>query len=296
MKLIPNVITSKFGRLALQASKQSPHILFGAGVVGVVGTAVLASRATLKLEETLKKTQDDMAKAKEVHESNNPDYTDEDYQRDMGVLVVRGGISLAKLYGPALIVGALSVSMLAGSHHILTKRNMALTAAYAALERGFNEYRKRVIDEFGEDKDRYFRFGEETKEVTRKENGKDVKKTEVVSPGSPSIYARFFDECSSSWSKDPEYNRFFVQCQQNYANDLLLSRGHVFLNEIYDMLGLERTRAGAVVGWVLDGDGDNFIDFGVFNKDYQPARQFVNGAERSILLDFNVDGVIYDKI
>jgi hypothetical protein len=64
------------------------------------------------------------------------------------------------------------------------------------------------------------------------------------------------------------------------------------------MLGIDRSKAGSVVGWVItkEGTGDNFIDFGVFDGDNPRARDFVNGREGSILLDFNVDGVIYDKI
>jgi hypothetical protein len=86
----------------------------------------------------------------------------------------------------------------------------------------------------------------------------------------------------------------FIRSQQNYANDLLNARGHVFLNEVYDMLGIERTSAGAVVGWVR-GNGDNEIDFGVLN-DLHSGQRFINGDERSVLLDFNVDGVVYDLI
>jgi hypothetical protein len=131
------------------------------------------------------------------------------------------------------------------------------------------------------------------------ENEKTGKKEYVkrVGPDGASIYARFFDPTSTSWSKEPEYNLIFVQCQQNYANDLLRARGHVFLNEVYDMLGIPRSQAGAVVGWILSQDRttDNYIDFGVFD-DEKNARDFVNGYEGSILLDFNVDGVIFDKI
>lgn len=108
-----------------------------------------------------------------------------------------------------------------------------------------------------------------------------------------SPYARFFDEASANWVKDPEINHIFVQCQQNFANNLLIARGHLFLNEVYDMLGIDRSSAGQVVGWVISGDGDNFVDFGMFEAH---SARFVNGYERSILLDFNVDGVVVDKI
>jgi hypothetical protein len=179
----------------------------------------------------------------------------------------------------------------------MTKRAVALTAAYGALEKGFNEYRGRVIEKYGEEEDRNLRYGSQQIEVVDPKSGKKKMLTRVSSD-IPSIYARFFDVSSSSWNKEPEYNLMFLQCQQNYANDKLHARGHVFLNEVYDMLGLERSKAGAVVGWILskNGETDNYIDFGVFDGKTQSARDFVNGFEGSILLDFNVDGVIYDKI
>lgn len=293
LKKLSNALTSKVGRQVLTAQKNSPAILFGAGVAGVIVTAVLASRATLKLEEVLYDSQKDMAK---VQACNLPQYTDEDRQRDMTLLYVKGAVNVAKLYAPAIVAGALSVAALTGSHIILNRRNVALTAAYAAIDKGFREYRERVVGEFGADKDREFRYGLQDKEIVKDtKNGPVVKTIKGVASKDVSIYARFFDETSRSWQKEPHYNQFFIQCQQNYANDKLLSSGHLFLNEVYDMLGLERSKAGAVVGWVL-GNGDDRVDFGVFRSNEYMGQEFVNGNERSILLDFNVDGVIYDKI
>jgi hypothetical protein len=169
-------------------------------------------------------------------------------------------------------------------------------AAYGALEKGFSEYRARVVDKYGEEQDRDFRYGTEQVTVVDSETGKKTKVTRV-GPDEPSIYARFFDPVSPSWNKEPEYNMVFLKCQQNYANDLLRSRGHVFLNEVYDMCGIPRSKAGAVVGWLLseNGETDNFINFGIFDGREQVVRDFVNGREGAILLDFNVDGVIFDK-
>ena len=172
---------------------------------------------------------------------------------------------------------------------------MGLTAAYAALDKGFRQYRERVVGELGADKDREFRYAMEDKTIVEEtKEGPVTKQIKVV--GGTGIYARLFDEYNSNWSDDPGYNRLFISCQQNFANDLLRSRGHVFLNEVYDMLGLERSPEGAVVGWVLDGDGDGYVSFGVFDGDMYKGQEFVNGNERSILLDFNVDGVIWSKI
>jgi hypothetical protein len=172
-------------------------------------------------------------------------------------------------------------------------------AAYAALDRGFKEYRKRVQEDVGHEKDLEYRHGyEERKEIKEGEDG-PVEVTHRIAPtpdGMPSPYARFFDEHSPNWNRRPDWNQIFLNSQQNYMNDLLIARGHVFLNDVYDALGIERSQAGSIVGWVLDGEGDNYIDFGMYDGCSERARAFVNGQERSILLDFNVDGIIWNLI
>lgn len=294
MRGVPDVIGRKVAHSALLAQKNSPGFLFGVGVVGMVGSTVLACRATLKVDEVLEESQAKLKLAKTlVHD----DYSERDRRKDISVIHVKTGVNVVRLYGPAIIVGGLSIAALTKSHSILNQRNAAITAAYAALEKGFNEYRERVIEKYGKDQDRDFRYGTRQEEIVDPESGKKSIVTRV-GPGDPSIYARFFDNGSASWSKEPEYNLIFLKCQQNYANDLLRARGHVFLNEVYDMLGIPRSKAGAVVGWILtpDGQTDNFINFGVFDDRSDSVRDFVNGFEGSILLDFNVDGIIYDKI
>lgn len=285
------------GRSGLLARKNSPTVLFGAGVVGVVATVVTASRATLKLHTITDEAKENLATARELHDKGHLQYSEKDYRHDVAIIYVRSAVAITKLYGPALTLGVLSVGSLAGSHQILSKRNASLVAAYAALEKGFNEYRGRVIELVGPDKERELRYGAEQREfVEETDTGPQVTREMRVASGTPSIYARFFDQLCPSWSKEAEYNLMFLRCQQNWANDRLHARGHVFLNEVYDMLGVPRSKAGAVVGWVLSQNGDNFVDFGVFDGNNERARDFVNGREGAILLDFNVDGVIFDKI
>jgi len=297
MKFIPNAVTLKLGRQLLKAQKHSPTILFATGVVGVVATVVVASRATLKLEEVLEKTNENLAMAKELHAQDRPDYSESDYQKDLAYVYVRAFGSVAKLYAPAVFIGVASVAALTGSHYILSQRNVALTAAYAALEKGFDEYRRRVIKEVGPDKERELRYESEVAVIGEEtEHGLEMKDVVRAVPNGGSVYARFFDELCPDWKRAPEYNRWFIKCQQNDASTRLKMRGHVLLNEVYESLGHPNTKAGYVVGWLYMKGGDNFIDFGVFNGDSERARAFVNGREGAILLDFNVDGVIYDKI
>lgn len=295
MNLIPNIISSKLSRHALVAQKHSPAILFGVGIVGVATATVLACRATLKMDDILTEAQEEIARTNEALALEHPDYGPAEHRNDLGLIYLKTGLSIVKVYGPAFVLGVTAIAALVGSHHILNKRNAALMSAYAAVEKGFAKYRERVAELVGAEKEEELRYGVEVCEI-EDENGKKTTEKVAGPIDGYSVYARFFDEYSPSWNKTPEYNRVFLQCQQNYLNDLLRSRGHVFLNEAYDALGIERSTAGAVVGWVLSDEGDNFVDFGIFDGDKERARSFVNGREGSILLDFNVDGVIYDKI
>jgi hypothetical protein len=293
MRFVPNAVTVRAGSAVLATRTNSPALLFAGGIIGVAGTVVLACRATLKVEEVLEDTQKKLMDVKTVQHEK---YSEGDRRQDLAIVYVRGAVKLGQLYGPAVVLGGLSVAALTGSHNILTRRNAAVTAAYAALEKGFKQYRERVIEEFGEDKDREFRHGSETRQVVEDtKQGPKVKTITTVGGDAPSIYARFFDQMCDPWDPVPEYNLIFIQCQQQWANDRLRAKGHVFLNEVYDALGIPRTKAGQVVGWSIKKGGDQFVDFGVFTGDQQ-ARDFVNGRDGAILLDFNVDGIILEKI
>lgn len=298
---IPNAVSSRVARQVLVTKKHSPTILFAAGVVGMVATTVTACRATLRVEELLEEHQNKVDEANEVYEyAELGEYTDAQHKKDLLYLHIRFGADMSKLYGPALLLGFFSVACLTQSHRILTTRNAGLIAAYSALERGFDQYRGRVVDKYGADEDRELRYGVETETVvTEGKNGKS--KTEVVKHAASgdyySIYARLFEEGNPDWSANPEYSLIFLRAQQNYANDRLKARGHLFLNEVYDALNLPHTKAGAIVGWVWQGDGDNKVDFGIFRDDAcESFYEFMVGRERAIWLDFNVDGIIYDKI
>lgn len=304
LKVVPAKLTVAAGQATLQLSKQSPHILFGAGIVGFGATIYLASKAVLKLDRHVDVFQENLETVKELYDSakdseeGRASYPKSEYRKDLAYLYANSIYDITKMYAPTVVVGTLTIVCLTKSHTILSNRNTALMAAYSVLERSYNAYRKRVIDEFGEDKDREFRYPtKEIRTLSLDEKGKAVEKVETKTLlDQYSTYARFFDEMCPDWKRNPEYNLIFLRAQQNWANDLLRARGHVFLNEVYDMLGIPRTKAGAVVGWVIGHEGDNYIDFGLFDGENSAARDFVNGRERSILLDFNVDGVIYDKI
>lgn len=278
---VPNKITRVFGKQSLRLKRNQPHIMFGLGLIGSVTSTVLACRATLKANEELDEIQEDIRDVKSSQHAT---------QRDVAMVYGRSTVRLCRLYGPSAIVGGVSVALLTGSHVQLTRRNTAVTAAYAGLHKAFNEYRSRVREEVGKEKERDLYFGACSEALERNGVMEQIKTVDVnkISP-----HSKFFDEGNPNFQKNAELNRIFIQCQQNYANQLLQARGYLFLNDVYDMLGIERSQAGQVVGWFLNGDGDNFVDFGIFEA-HNAA--FVNGYERNLLLDFNVDGVIINKI
>ena len=282
-------LTRVIGRRSLMFQKNSPNIFFAAGLVGVVASTVMACRATLKLSETLDDVEKEVNVVKDMVVDQT--YSEQMHRRDMIYVYSKSTIKVTKLYAPAVIIGSVSIAALTGSHIQLTRRNAALTAAYVVVEEAFREYRDRVRTVVGEDRELDIYRGTRT-EMVKNELG-NQEEMRSFDPNKRSMYSKIFDEYSVNWKKDPEFNRIFLQCQQNFANNLLQSRGHVFLNEVYDMLGVDRTSAGSVVGWVLNDDGDNYVDFG-FYEAYNS--RFMNGWERSVILDFNVDGVIYDKI
>lgn len=297
-------ITTKIGtalsKTRFQIQKNSPTILVVSGIVGVVTSGVLACRATLKASSVVAEAKDEIELIREVVEP-------EAAKKELARAYLKVGVALAKLYLPAVGLGALSISGILGANHILSKRNAALAAAYATIESGFREYRARVIDKFGEAVDRELRFAEQTEKLEVTEVGEDgkTKKTkknvQVTALNALSDYARYFDFETSPTAAavgDIDYNLMYAKAHQNYANDLLTANGYLFLNDVYGMLGLERSLAGQVVGWVYEKDAadkvgvDNYVDFGI-REVYK--RDEHGNLTKTLLLDFNVDGDIWSR-
>lgn len=308
IKQLTNNATRIFHKVGFQLKKHSPEILVVTGVVGTVVSAVMACKATTKVSTILEKTQTNVDT---IHECvNNPElaeeYTEEDSKKDLAIVYAQAGLEFAKLYGPSVILGTASIASILAGHNILRKRNLALAAAYQVVDTGFKQYRGRVVERFGEQMDKELKYDIKAKEieetiVDKKGKEKTVSKTiEVANPiAAQSPYTVCFDETCTGWQRDAEANKFFLLRQQDYANEKLKARGYLFLNEVYDMIGARRTKAGQVVGWVYDESnpiGDNYIDFGVFDIHSEASRNFVNGLEKSIWLSFNVDGDILNNL
>lgn len=318
-----NNMTRTFHKVGFQLKKHSPEIMLIAGVAGTVASAVMACKATTKVQEILEETKgevnqvhavlaDDELRYEEVKQDDGSlvkveKYTEEDSKKDLAIIYFRSGMKFAKLYGPSILLGAVSITSILASHNIMRKRNVALAAAYTAVDKSFKGYRSRVIERFGEQLDKELRYNIKAKEietVVTDENGEETVVKEVIqvadcNPTMYSDYAKCFDNGCTGWTKDAEMNKMFLRRQQDWANDRLKARGYLFLNEVYESLGIPKTKAGQIVGWVYDAKnprGDNYVDFGIYNIHNEQARDFVNGYERSIWLDFNVDGNILDLI
>lgn len=286
----------------MKLKKHGTEIFVVAGIAGTVVSAVLACKATTKVAEILDETKgtlDTIHEGMKTGAINGQEYTTEDGKKDTVVVYAQTGMKLAKLYGPAIILGTLSITSILASNNILRKRNVALGAAYAAIDKSFKEYRGRVIERFGEQVDTELKYGIKAKKFEEievdPETGKEkkVKKTVMVAdPNLQSDYAVYFDSKSRNYETNPDYNRMFLKAQQAFANDKLQTRGHLFLNEVLDDLDLPRTPAGQIVGWTKDGP-DGYVNFRIVEVE----RETEDGRhEPALLLDFNVEGNIWEKM
>ena len=301
-----------FNKIGFQIQKKSPELLVAAGIAGVVVSAVMACKATIKASEVAEETKDTIDEIHEIEEQGvtraGNAYSADDAKKDLTTAYLQTGAKYAKLYAPSVILGAASITCIVASHRVLKKRNIALAAAYTTLDKSFKEYRGRVMERFGEQVEKEIRYNIKAKEIKKTvvdETGKKEKVKEVVDvpavdgwdPSQYSPYARRFDETHPNWTKNPEMNRFYLKARQAQANDMLKARGHLFLNEVYDMMGFPRTKAGAVVGWLYGPKrpelGDSYVDFGMY--EIQEGEDFESYV-KSYILDFNVVGDITNDI
>lgn len=315
---IKDSITGGLAAVSNKIQKHSPEILIVAGVAGTIASAVMACKATLKVNDILTETNETVQKIKETaaNEAYKDVYSKEDKKKDLTICYVQTGVKLVKLYAPAVCLGALSIVAIVSSNNILRKRNVALAAAYATVDQSFKKYRGNVIERFGEKVDYELKNNLKAKEIvetTVDEDGKEKteKKTvyEVGDPSNISGYARYFERytrdadgntvINPNWEESNEYNMMFLKAMEKQANRLLRIRKRLFLNEVYQMLGLPISKAGQVVGWVYDPenpDAHSFVSFGLYDDGPQKYSDFVYGNDPAILLNFNVQGDVWSMM
>lgn len=301
------------GRTGLVLQKKSPEIFLGLGFISMGASLFFTAKAALRADESIHTRK---IKIKEIHEAKQMSdsgsknekgeliaYDEDLYKHDLRVQYAKMGGEVALEYAPAVALAGLSVACILTSRNILNRRYLGAVAAYNAVSEAFETYRRRVREEAGEQMDRHYRYGSTISLVTNEEvdeNGKKKKTKEPVENFdtklvNPSDTSRFFDESNPNWDPNPSFNLMFLKGMQNRLNDILHTRGHLFLNEVYDALGFAHTAEGALLGWVM-GAGDGYIDFGLYDDTKENTRRFINGDTNIILLDFNHDGVIFDKI
>ena len=306
-------IKNVLNKVKFNVVKHSPEILMGLGIAGVITSTVLACRSTLKVQEILDYKEKNMNNIKEVLSEEREDYTEEDARKDKTIIMTTTALRIMKLYAPSVIIGAGSIACLLQSHNVMRNRNAGLAAALAATTESFKQYRERVTEKYGDEVDKEMRYG--IKKEKKEKDGKKTKEEIVVGCDEKELsgYARYFNENNVNWSDDPQFNLMFLRQNQNWANDKLISQGYLYLNDVYEALGFPKSKAGQVVGWVYDPNnnehGDNYVDFGIYDlnvKGYrdemandtiaEERQDFVNGYRNSILLDFNVDGNIWETM
>lgn len=286
----------------LKAKKYSPELLLGAGIVGIIAGTIKACKATPKAVQIMEEANKTLETIKEVQKTTDEEtYTPQDFRKDIALTYIQTAGKLVRTFGPAILLLGAGIGCVFGSHHILTRRNAALTAAYTIASQGYSEYRKRVIEKFGEEVDKQIKYGfteEEIEETIIDEKGKEKTKKEkktVVNDLKAGPYAKFFDSASRCWDKDPENNRQFLYLIQCDLNAELERNGHVFLNEVYDKLDIPRTKAGQIVGWVYKRGTEpcTQIDLG-YMKDIN--KRAINGYENVFIIDPNVEGDVYSLL
>ena len=288
--IMKNVSTT-FSKVSVKLKKHSPEILIVAGVVGTVASAVMACHATTKLDSVLEKSKKDIDAIHKCVENEElaTENSKDDAKKDLAIVYVQAGVKVAKLYAPAVALGTLSIASIVASHNILKKRNVALAAAYATVDKTFKEYRNRVVERFGAEVDKELRYNIKAKKfeetVTDPDSGKEKKVKSTV------------DESCEAYESNMDYNLMYLRSQQNLANDKLKANGYLFLSDVYDQLGIKRTKMSQIVGWVYkpegNENGDNFVDFGILETNRETED---GGYEKAILMEFNVDGPILDLI
>lgn len=307
---LPEKFRYPVAKAGLKLRKYSPEIAFGAGIVLSAMAVYSAWKVSSQIDDVMSEHDERMEqlhKLKEAAEDkDNSEYTKRMYKYDLLKGYAKSFGAFGRVYGPSTGLWFTSMMAFGTSFGILKKRNRDLFLAYSAIEAGYSAYRSRVIKEFGEDVDYRLRHNlreEVVEEVYVDEKGKEKTRKEtktVVDENDISEYAILFNKqnCPTGWKNTPAYNRQFLEHMQNIANDILNTRGHLFLNEVYDMLGADRTPEGQIVGWFkswnpADPDRDNFVDFGFMREVLYDDKGL---GRDGILLDFNVDGPILDLI
>ena len=275
--------------------KYLPEIMIGMGIGEGIMATIYACEATLHVEDELDRIQGITERIKEVPEEEGINT-----KKELTIAYLKGATRIVKLYAPAIAMGSLSVGSILYGHNVSVERNLAMATTCNIIDQSYKTYRERVAERFGEEVEKEIRYGinkEDIEYIEETKEGKEKKRTKKNAPvggdilGSPNAIK--FDSSNINWSRSPERNLYFLRMMQAEANDMLHSRGYLFLNEVYQLIGHPITTPGQLKGWIRGG---NDVDFGIYTVFSKENNDFINGYSPVAFLDFNVDGLIYDKI
>lgn len=296
-------ITTAFYTGVARISKHAPTILSITASAGVIATGYLAWKAGTRFEDVEGRDWD---RRKECLKNADtiPDEDVPKIERKNRILFI---LDTVRTVAPAAIVGAATITMIYFSNSISKKRLAAMGAAYATLQTAFDGYKRTMVEALGKEsvekilKPKLPNVGKSAEEILSLDNKSDaanVADAVVNSIKALSPYARIIaEESSTCWDPNEDYTSQNLAAVQLWANRRLERKGHLFLNEVFDQLGLSRTREGAVVGWLKNGEGDNYVSFGDFDAAiYRVPSDDYTRVDSNFIVDFNVDGVIWDRI
>ena len=302
MKINTKTLRKSFKKAQLTVRKHSPEILMVAGVIGTVAGAVMACKETLELEDVLDECKQEKMELEEQY-AMCEEYSEDALKKDKVKLTLKQAAKIVKLYAPSVIMEATSIGVIFASNDIMRKRNASMAAAYATLNSMYKRYRQNVIESYGEEVDKDMRFGVKHEKVTEiDEDGNKVKiDARIVDLDNTALaisdYSRFFQSgCKGFDASSGRYNLLYLKGIQAMFNNKLIADGYVMLNDVYRELGFDTIPEGWSIGWVYDESnpiGDNYIDFGLYEARNKNQRA-VNDWEPVILMDFNVDGNLYE--
>lgn len=296
-------ITTAFYTGVARISKHAPTILSVTASAGVIATGYLAWKAGTRFEDVEGRDWD---RRKECLRNADtiPDEDVPKIERKNRILFI---LDTVRTVAPAAIVGAATITMIYFSNSISKKRLAAMGAAYATLQTAFDGYKRTMVEALGKEsvdkilKPKLPNVGKSAEEILSSDNKSDaahVSDAVVNSLKALSPYARIIaEESSTCWDPNEDYTSQNLAAVQLWANRRLERKGHLFLNEVFDQLGLSRTREGAVVGWLKNGEGDGYVSFGDFDASiYRVPSDDYTRVDSNFIVDFNVDGVIWDRI
>ena len=286
-----------------RVSKHAPTILSVGASIGVVATSALAWQAGRTFEDVeyrnFERVKDCQDRADEIPDEDVPKI-----ERKNRMLFA---LDAARHIAPTVIIGGTTIALIYFSNSISRKRMAALSAAYFTLQNAFDNYKKKMVDTLGKETvdkivaPKLPNAGKTAEEILAgddSDNAADVTDAVLSMVRECSQYARAITEWSSTaWDPNEDYTTMNLTEIQAWANRRLQKKGHLFLNEVLDQLGLSRTREGSIVGWLKDGDGDGYVSFGDIEGSIYRVPDYERKAIHSnVIVDFNVDGVIWDKI